>query len=155
MDDFKYGAAGPNADPQLSALFAVEIDGIGSMAFESYKLGDSETNIMEARTGIDSAVKRAAAGLDNVRTITLEKSLRVGGNPDMKQLTDWRQGKSSDKRSGAIIVFDRDKTEVVRFNFKDAWISKWGGPDGDASSDSDSVKFTFELTVSEVTPEYA
>ena len=54
------------------------------------------------------------------------------GVTDSTELWDWRQDVVNGnvlRRNGSIVVFDLDNhTEVARWNFVNAWPSKWEGP---------------------------
>ena len=49
-----------------------------------------------------------------------------------------------DRRSGSIVLLDDDRTEVLRWNFSDGWISKWVGPDLNAKGNEVAIE-TIEI----------
>ena len=68
--------------------------------------------------------------------------LRRGITQD-KELWQWRKtvvdGKA-ERRNGSIVVLDDDGTEVVRWNFVNAWICKWEGPALNAQSNEVAIE---------------
>jgi len=147
-----YGKAAPDANYELAGKFLLEIDGIAIMAFEKIKIGDSEWGLGEGRTGADPLTKTTFSGLKKPNIITIEKSVRVGGVDDVKEILEWHLSGSKDRRDGSIVTLDRDGQEIYRENFKNAWVSKVTHPERDASSDDAQLTYTFELSVSEVVP---
>jgi phage tail-like protein len=150
-----FGHAAPDANPELAALFAVEIDGIACMAVEKFSHGDMEYATTENRTGIDPPRKRTSSGLQNVPEITIEKKLREGGAPDIKAFYDWWTKGSHDRRSGALIQLDIEGNEILRESFTGAWCKKFKAPDRDAEQESDAPVYVFTLDVETITLETA
>lgn len=142
-----------NDNYESNALFSLEIDDISIMSFEKVTFGDSEFGVIEGRTGIDPHYKQTSSGLKMTTDITIEKHLREGQKSEVLEITDWHQGGSKDRRSGAVVIHDRLGTEVIRFNFKDAWVSKASYPELDANQENNPVVFTFTLSVGEIVPE--
>lgn len=133
-----------------NARFILEIDNISIMSFEKVGMGDSEWGIIEGRTGADDLIKNTSSGLKTVTTFTIEKHLRdSGGSEDIKELINWHAAGSNDRRTGAIIIQDREGAELLRYEFKYAWISKHTPPELDASQDNSPLVFIFELSVGE------
>ena len=142
-----FGQAGPDANPELSALFRVEIDGIEPMAFEKVKAPTSEHAKGESRTGIDPPYKRPYAGLRNALEVVLEKTLREGGAGDIQAFWDWHASRSKDRRSGTIVQLDIEGEEIHRYSFTGAWVQKIEPPDNDASQESETPTFVITLAV--------
>jgi len=147
----EYGKAAPDANYETNAKFLLEIEGIAIMAFEKITMGDSEWGVIEGRTGIDELVKGTSSGLKKPMVITVEKHLRVGGADDVKEIIDWHNAGSKDRKSGAVAHLDRDGAETIRFNFKNAWIPKITPFELDASQDSNPTVFVFDLSIPEIT----
>jgi len=144
-----YGAASADANTELNSKFLLEIDNISVMAFEKITIGDSEWGLITNRTGADGLTKQTASGLKKETTLSIEKHLRVGGAADVNEIIQWHQLGSTSKKSGAIALLDRDGNEVMRLNFKEAWVSKVGFPELDAASEDSNSVFTFDLSVPE------
>jgi len=112
-------------DPFKSRRFLVEIDGITRAVFSEAGGLESETAVIEYRTGGDATVHKLPGATTHANIV-----LRRGITKDA-DLWNWRQtvvqGRVS-RRNGSIILLDDDGTEVVRWNFFDGWIAKWEGP---------------------------
>jgi hypothetical protein len=145
-----HGSAEPNANKQINAHFWLELDGIAVTAFDRVTIGDSEWAVLEQRTGVDGDHKLTNSGLRGPTTITFRKDLLVGGWSDISTILTWHDEGSKDRRSGAVVVTDRDGTEISRANFKDAWVSKRSAIDFDSLNENEPVPFEFELSVSHV-----
>ena len=150
-----YGAALPDANTELNSKFLLEIDNIAIMAFEKLTFGDSEWGLITNRTGADDLTKQTASGLKKETTLTIEKHLRVGGAADVNELVQWHQLGSKNKKSGSVVMMDRDGNETLRINFKGAWVSKVGFPELDASQEDQNSVWTFDLSIPEFIVETA
>ena len=117
-------AAG-RADPYTPLRFIVEIDGIQSAAFSEVSGLDSETDVLEYRTGADP-VARKIPGQTKFANITLKRGLTKD-----RSLWNWRlsvvEG-TPQRRNGAIVLLDATGAPVLRFNFRNGWPCKWEGP---------------------------
>ena len=69
------------------------------------------------------------------------------GVTDDRQLWQWHQDTADgrlERKHGSIVLRDRAGKEKARWNFFDAWITKWTGPDFKAEA-SDLAIETLEL----------
>lgn len=148
-----YGAAGPDAVPELGSKFILDIDGVQFGAVEKVTIPAQEWTVGEDRTSADDLNKGKYSGLHKSGPIVIEKHLRAGGIVDIKKIYDWKAGGSKDRRSGSIALLDREGNELMRWNFKEGWVSKMGDITLDATADDQKVPFIFEISVSEVTAE--
>ena len=63
-------------------------------------------------------------------------------------LVDWYQtviDGAVERKSGSVVIYDQTSTELGRWNFENAWISKWSASDLDAGSDDIMIE---EITIS-------
>jgi phage tail-like protein len=139
--------ADTQANFQPNCMYMLEIDGISTMSFEKLAINGSEWSIIEGRAGTDPLYKTTSSGLKTNQTITIEKHLRVGEVDDVKELINWHMAGSNTKKTGAVVLLDRDKAEIMRFNFKQAWVSKFTPPDLEGRADNTAMVFGFELAV--------
>ena len=104
----------------------MEIDGIPAAAFASASGLESETAVIEYRTGVDATTVRKLPGLTKYANIVLKRGL----TRDLS-LWNWRKaivnGKP-DRRSGSIVLLDEAGKQVLRWNFVRGWPAKWEGP---------------------------
>jgi phage tail-like protein len=133
-------AAG-RADPFTPLRFIVEIDGVQSASFSEVSGLDSETDVIEYRTGTDP-VARKIPGLTKFTNVTLKRGLTKD-----RSLWDWRQSVVQgqvERKNGAIILLDASGAEVVRFRFRNGWPCKWEGPDLNARGNDVAIE-TLEI----------
>ena len=87
---------------------------------------ESETAVIEYRTGAEATRVRKLPGLTKYANIVLKR-----GMTQDTSLWGWRQqianGKA-DRRSGSIILLDQSGNEVHRWNFVEGWPAKIEGP---------------------------
>ena len=104
--------------------FKVEIEGVTTGAFRNVEGLDSETEIVEYQDG-DDIILRKRPGRTKYSNITLKR-----GYINNVELWDWRkkviEGKV-ERKAGSIILCGDDGTEIMRYNFFEAWPSKWKG----------------------------
>jgi len=119
-------ATGDRVDPYRNFSFLVEIDGITQAGFSDCSGFGSSTDPIEYREGGENHTVRKLAGLTKHNNLTLK-----WGMTDSRELYAWYRDVQSGKiarKNGSIIVRDVDGTEKVRWNFVQAWPTKWEGP---------------------------
>lgn len=128
-------------DPYKAFNFRVELEGIASAEFSEVTGLESETAVVEYRTGGDR-VTRKLPGLTKYANIVLKRGITK--NPE---LWNWRKSVLDgqvERKNGSIIALDDDGTEVVRWNFRNGWICKWEGPAFNAKSNEIAIE-TIEI----------
>ena len=114
-------------DPYAAFNFVVEIDGVAVASFAEVSGLDSETEVIEYRTG-DSKVSASLKlpGLTKYANVVLKRGL----TRDLS-LWQWRKtvvdGKA-DRRNGAVVLLDQDRSPALRWIFRNGWPCKWEGP---------------------------
>ena len=117
----------PRSDPYKSFRFLVEIDQIVQGGFSACSGFGSTVEVIEYREGGDPATVRKLPGKASYPDITLKWGLT-----DSRLLYDWHAtalGGKPDRRNGSIIQLDDTGVEKVRWNFYNAWATKYDGPD--------------------------
>jgi len=113
-------------DPFRNFNFLVEIQGIVQASFLECSGLEATTEVVEYREGGDNTTVRKLPGKTSYSDITLKRGLTASA-----ELWAWRQAViegTVDRRHGSIVLYDLDnRTEVVRWNFTNAWPSKWDG----------------------------
>lgn len=141
-------ATGKRVDPYRGYNFLVEIDGITQAGFQEVSGLDSSTDPVDYREGTDPNYVRKLSGLNKYSPITLKR-----GITDSDELWKWRltviDGKT-DRRNGSIVLLDETGAEKLRWNFVNAWPSKWTGPSFNATSTAVAIE-TLEIIHEEVT----
>ena len=135
-------------DPYKSFNFRVEIDGITQAGFQECSGLDSQTASIDFRLGDDPMHMRKLTGLNTFSAISLKR-----GVTDSDELWKWRQtvvdGKT-ERRNGSIVLMDEKGAEKLRWNFSNAWPSKWTGPSFNSTGNTIAVE-SLEITHEELT----
>jgi phage tail-like protein len=117
----------PRVDPYKNFRFLVEIDGIVQAGFSDVSGFGSNVESIEYREGGENTTVRKLPGKVSYPDITLK-----WGVTDSRELYDWHRSAITgavQRKNGSIILLDDTGTEKVRWNFFNAWASKWDGPD--------------------------
>jgi phage tail-like protein len=133
---------GDRKDPYLSYNFLVEIDGITRAGFREASGLDSTQDPVEYREGTDAFTPRKLPGIVKYSNISLK-----WGITDDQELLKWRQASADGKverRNGSIVLLNSEGQEKVRWNFRDAWPTKWSGPSFNATGNEVAIE-TLEL----------
>jgi phage tail-like protein len=129
-------------DPYKAFNFLVEIDGIARAAFSEVSGLESETAVIEYRVGGELNTVRKLPGLTKYGNIVLRRGVTKDA-----ELWNWRKtvvDGNVDRRNGSITLLDDARNEVVRWNFRNGWISKWDGPALNAKSNEVAIE-TIEI----------
>lgn len=133
---------GTRTDPYRSFNFLVEIDGITRAGFRECSAPDTSTDPIDYREGNEHLTTRKLPGLVKYTNITLK-----WGMTDDHELWDWRkkamEGKV-ERKNGSIILLDDAGNEKVRWNFRNAWPTKWTGPTFNATGNDIAIE-TLEI----------
>jgi phage tail-like protein len=135
-------ATGVIRDPYGTFNFLVEIDGITRAAFQQVSGFDSTTDVIEHREGGDNLSTRKLPGMTKYSNIVLK-----WGMTEDRDLYDWHRRVAEgeiERKNGSIVLLNRKREEVARWNFMRAWPTKWDGPDLNAET-ADAAIETLEL----------
>ncbi len=135
-------ATGQRVDPFLNYNFLVELDGIARAAFSEVTGLTATTEPVEYREGGENGTVRQLPGLTRYSTIVLK-----WGMTNDTELYDWHRQTvlgNVQRRNGSVIVLDRRGDEVARWNFVNAWPTKYDIPDFNAAGKEVAVE-TLEL----------
>ena len=133
---------GQRVDPYGNFNFLVEIDGITRAAFHQVSGFDSTIDVIEHREGGENTTVRKLPGMTKYSNISLKWGLT-----DDRDLYDWHRQAvlgNIQRKNGSIILLDRQGNEKMRWNFVNAWPSKWDGPDFTAEGNDVAIE-TLEL----------
>jgi len=133
----------PRVDPYKNFRFLVEIDGIVQAGFAECSGFGSNVEVIEYREGANPARVHKLPGKTSYPDIMLK-----WGVTDSHELYDWHLTAVNgplQRKHGSIILQDDAGQEKVRWNFFDAWPSKWDGPDFNAKGNDVAID---TLTVS-------
>jgi phage tail-like protein len=135
-------ATGDRIDPYAAFNFTVEIDGVTAAGFSEVSGLDTETDVIEYRTGdIENRVTKLP-GLKKYPNIVLKR-----GFTRERALWDWRRAVMdgrTERRSGSIVLHNEAREVALRWNFTDGWPSKWQGPALNAKNNEVAIE-TLEI----------
>jgi phage tail-like protein len=141
VEPVRFMAPQQRNDPYKAFNFVVELDGITLAAFSEVSGLESETAVIEYRSGSEG-LTRKLPGLTKYANIVLRHGLTQN-----RELWDWRKNIVAgmpDRRNGSIKLLDDERNEVLRWNFRDGWICKWEGPALNAESNDVAIE-TIEI----------
>jgi phage tail-like protein len=133
---------GQRRDPYGVYNFIVEIDGIARAAFRECSGLETSNDPIEYREGTDGRWVRKLPGLTKSSNITLK-----WGMTDDASLWDWRSSVmdgATQRKNGSIVLLDDTGAEKIRWNFRDAWPTKWTGPSLNATGNEVAIE-TLEI----------
>jgi phage tail-like protein len=135
---------GERKDPYKNFRFLVEIDGIVQAGFSEAAIPDSTQEPIEYREGNETTTVRKLPGLTKYGNLTLK-----WGITDSLDLYNWRkqveQGKTKDaRRNLAVILMDEEGNSAARWEFREAWPSKYDAPNLDGKGNDVAVE-TLEI----------
>lgn len=132
---------GKRVDPYGSFNFKVEIDGIVRAYFREVSGIDSSVEVMEYREGGDPTTRKLPT-IAKYSNITLKWGLT-----DERELYDWHRKAvrgQIERKNGSIIVLDSQGREAVRWNFFNAWPTRYNAADLNAEGNDVAIE-TLEL----------
>lgn len=117
-------------DPYRNCRFILEVDGINQAGFSEATIPDSSQDPIEYREGNEIPTVRKIPGLIKYGNITL----KWGITNSSFELWEWRKqvedGKMKDaRRAIAIILLDEEGEAQSRWEFREAWPTKYDAPD--------------------------
>jgi len=130
-------ATGTRVDPYRNFNFLLEIEGITQAGFSDCTGFGASTDPIEYREGGDNKTVRKLPGLTKFNNVTLKWGLT-----DSRELYEWYRdivnGKI-ERKNGSIVCLDTEGTEKVRWNFFNAWPTKWDAPDFSAKGNDVAI----------------
>ncbi|TDF38588.1 phage tail protein [Alteromonadaceae bacterium M269] len=125
-------------DPYAQYNFLVEIDDIEVAGFTEVGGLTTESDAIDYREGSDDNTIRKLPGLRKYTNITLKR-----GYTQNDELWQWRKTTITGntlRKSGAIVLLNEQRTEVMRWNFKEGWLAKWEGPTLNATTNEAAIE---------------
>ena len=131
-------------DPYRNCRFRVEIDGVDQGGFREVTITESSQDPIEYREGTHPPTMRKIPGLIKYGSVTLK-----WGVTDSMALYNWRKsiegGKtSSNRKNMAVVLIDEEGKEKSRWNFSNAWPTKYDAADFNATANEVAVE-TMEI----------
>lgn len=131
-------------DPYKGFRFLVEIEGIVQAGFAEVTIPDSAQDPVEYREGSDLPTVRKIPGLIKYGNVVLK-----WGTTDSLELYEWRYQVESGlvasaRKNMAVIVLDEEGQMAARWEFREAWPTKYDAPDLKASGNEIAIE-TLEI----------
>ena len=128
-------------DPFRNMRYLLEISGIVQAGFSDVTIPDASSDPIEYREGNEDITVRKLPGLNKYGNVTL----KWGITTDSIELFNWRkqvmQGKMKDaRRTLAIILQDEEGNPAARWEFREAWPSKYNAPDLSAKGNDVAIE---------------
>ena len=136
--------AGERKDPYKNFRFLLEIDGINQAGFREVTVPDSSQDPIEYREGSEPPTVRKLPGLIKYGNISLK-----WGITDSFELYDWRKrvedgSIKKERKNVAIVVLDDKGNPAARWEFSQAWPTKYDAPDLNATANEIAIE-TLEI----------
>jgi len=132
----------PFKDPYRGYNFRIELDGITRAGFRECSGLDTSQDPIDYREGIEGLTARKLPGLNKYSNISLK-----WGITDDAELWDWRKKAmvgEVERKNGSIILMNDTQQEVMRWNFREGWPTKWAGPSLNATGNEVAIE-TLEI----------
>jgi len=149
MSQNVFGRSTPGAEKYLNNRYALFVDDIQLGDYDKVDIPEMVWNDIEYRDSTGDSTKTSTTTTKQMVEIAFHKDMRVGNQEDMDELHDWFEAGSADKRSGSIVVYDKQNNEIRRWNFSDAYLIKFKPPDLEAG-DGEGLNHVFTMKVSEI-----
>lgn len=131
-------ATAARVDPYKNFKFLVEIDGVVQAGFSECSGFGSEIEVVEYREGGEPISVRKLPGKVSYPDISLK-----WGITDSRELYDWHfaaVGGAIERKNGSIILQNELGEERARWNFFEAWPTKWEGPSLNATGNEVAIE---------------
>lgn len=129
-------------DPLLNFNFIVEFDGITQAGFAECSGFGATTEPVEVNEGGLNTASHKFPGRTKQNNLTLK-----WGMTNSIELYEWYRDAVNGKirrMTGSIIMLDTEGREKARWNFYDAWPTKWDGPSLNAKGNEVAIE-TLEI----------
>lgn len=113
--------------------FYVMIDGIAQAVFTEVSGLQIETETLEYAEGGNNGFVHRLPGRTRVGNVTLKRGI-TKNNDFFKWYVDIAAGRKIERRNISVVMFGPDASEIVRWNFLQAYPVRWVGPQFNAGS---------------------
>lgn len=131
-------ATGDRKDPLRNFRFRLEIDGIQQAGFSEATVPDATTDVVEYREGPETTTPRKLPGLTKYGNLSLK-----WGITDSMELYNWsKQIVDGDiqRKNIAVVLIDEAGNDKARWEFVNAWPSKYDAPDTNATGNAVAIE---------------
>ena len=129
----------PN-DPLSGFNFLLETGGLLRAGFSEVTGLNSETDVIDYREGTDDITLRKLSGLKKFGMVTLKRGVAASDAQDFIAWRKFVEDGNITRQDISIILLDEQRDEKVRYNLRNAWPSKWVGPDLKAGANEIAIE---------------
>jgi phage tail-like protein len=129
----------PN-DPLGGFNFLLETGGLLRAGFSEVTGLNSETDVVDYREGTDDITVRKLSGMKKFGMVTLKRGVAAS---DVQDFVAWRkfvEDGNITRQDISIVLLDEQREEKLRYNLRNAWPSKWVGPDLKAGANEIAIE---------------
>ena len=131
-------------DPYRGSRYVLEIDSIEQASFSECTIPDTSADPIEYRNGDEPPTVRKLPGLIKYSNVVLK-----WGITESMELFEWykriTEGKiNSNRKAVSILLLDEEGNEATRWDFSEAWPTKYDAPDLNATGNEVAIE-TLEL----------
>ena len=129
-------------DPYLGSHFFVEIDGVDQGGFTECTGLQVETEVMDYPEGGNNGFIHKLPGRTKFSNVVLKR-----GTTDSGALWQWYQAVTQgqvERKDVSVVLYNSVQEEVRRWNLREAYPVKWGGPAFNATAPAVAIE-TLEL----------
>lgn len=144
--------SGDRNDPYGAFNFTVEIDGVTVAGFSEISGLNSESDVVEYRTGGEDITNRKLPGLKKFANLVLKRGFTASDD-----LWQWRKrvmDGQTERQSGTIVLRNEARDPAIKWVFREGWPSKWEGPAFNAKTSEVAIE-TLEIACEGVEMEIA
>ena len=140
----------PNRRPHdhlVTSKFKIEIEGVTQAAFAAMEGIESTTEVVNYNDA-DDIIERKRPGRTRYSNIVLKR-----GFVTTDELWNWYKNVADGKverKAGSIILSGDDGSEIMRYNFFEAWPCRWKSLMLDANSKTRSIIEELEIAVERI-----
>jgi phage tail-like protein len=135
----------PSVESHAAFRFAVQIDGNTEAVFTECTMPTLEVDIHEQQEGGLNDAVHLIPGRIKAGKISLKRGITTSSDL-LKWYVDVARGQIlSSKRKVSVIMYDSTANEIMRWNFEDAFPSRWTGPTFNAARSEVAIE-TLELS---------
>ena len=129
---------GDRNDPYRNFRFLLEIDGITQAGFSEASGLEISTEVVDYREGNELPWVRKLTGLNKYVELTFK-----WGSTDSVEFYEWYMKSvngAAERKNGSVVLQDETGEEKLRWNFTNAWPSKWTGPSFNATANEVAIE---------------
>ncbi len=135
-------AIATRADPYVGAHFFIEVEGVDHGGFTECSGLDVQTDVLEYPEGGNNGFVHKLAGRTKFANVVLK-----WGVTDSTALWEWYQNVirgQIERKDVSVVLYSNTQEEARRWNLREAYPVKWGGPAFNAGTPAASIE-TLEL----------